>query len=58
MVDDRNRYTVKRIVGHGGTGETIYQTKDDRFWITAHPESMGFYENIGRGSGVEVRKLY
>ncbi len=58
MVDDSVRYTVKKIIGYGGTGETIYQTKDGGIWQTAYPESMGMWENVGRGSGVEVKRLY
>lgn len=57
MVNDSNRYTIKRVLGHGGTGEEIYETMDGRYWQTAYPESLGWYENIGRGSGVELARL-
>jgi len=42
MVDDRDKYTIEKIIDFGGTGETIYQLKTGNVWMATYPESTDF----------------
>jgi len=56
MVDDSNN-NKSVIIGYGGTGEVIRKYPDGSLWKTAYPESCGCYENVGRASGGDLRRV-
>ena len=54
MVDDRRNGYI--VIGFGNTGEVMRKYMDGSIWQTAYPESMGMSENVGRGTGSELRE--